>query len=298
MLVLVVAGCAGAPDVARTVEGEVARLDQVADATVTPPTGERAATLTVTYDDGLSPARLAGLSDAVGEIAAANDYTTYRLSLVPALEPDSALVVGPGFTGRGAQRAVLEAWQRETAALLGPVRHAADRHGERIVVDSGGGIAQDVTEARRLRYGDATTTWEFRAGTGTFTVGGRVLAADLALLQAVRRSAGVEGRPAWAETWRLDRRAGHVRLDLEVALDGGTVPAPLVRPGRYGAALAPLVDGVLAALAATGLPTWVRLLDHAGGVLASWSSPMRAAPGRDRLDRGWDAWLASRARRA
>lgn len=295
-LLLVLAGCAGAPDVARTVEGEVARLDAVAAAAVAAPTADRAATLTVTYEEGADADALARLAGEVGEVAG-DAYPTYRLSLVPERQPDSALVVGPGFTGRGPQRAVLDAWVRETAALLGPVRHEVGPAGQRIVVDSGGGAAQDVAEARRLRYGDATTTWVFRAGAGTFAVDGRVTAADVALLLRVQRSAGVEGQPAWADSWRLDRRRGHVRLDLGVALDGGSVPAALVTPGRYGSALAPLVDAGLTALAGTGLPAWVRLLAGPGDVLATWSSEQRAAPGRDPLDRGWDTWLASRARR-
>jgi hypothetical protein len=297
LVLAALAGCAAAPDVARTVEGEVVQLDGVADATVTPPTADRAATLTVTYDDGADAAALATLADEVARVAERNDYATYRLTLVPELEPDSALVVGPDFSGSAAERPLLGAWLAETAALLGPVRHAVDDGGEEITVDSGGGVAQDVAEARRLRYGGATTTWVFRTGPGTFTVGGRVSAGDLALLQAVQRGDGVEGQQAWASSWRLDRRAGHVRLDLEVALDGAPVAAAGLTAARYGSTVAPLVDTALVALAGAGRPSWVRLLDPSGDVLGSWSSEQRAAPGRDPLDRGWDAWLASQAAR-
>lgn len=290
------AGCAGAPDVARTAEGELAQLDGVADAAVTAPTTDRAAALTVTYDAGAGSGDLAALADAVATVAETHDYATYRLTLVPELEPDSALVVGPDFSGSGAGRPVVDAFVLATAALLGPVRHEVDGDREEITVDSNGGVAQDVAEARRIRYGGATTTWVFHAGAGTFTVGGRVSARDLALLQAVRRSTGSEGQRAWAEAWRLDRRPGHVRLDLEVALDGSPVPGAELTAARYGSALAPLVDTTLATLAGTGLATWVRLLDSSGDVLATWSSEQPAAPGRDPLGRGWDAWVAARAR--
>lgn len=294
VLLAALAGCAGAPDVARTIESEVDQLDRVTDVAVTAPTDDRAATLTVTYDDGTDADQLASLVVRVAE-AAGDDYAAYRLTLVPELEPDSALVVGPGFAGRDPERAVLDAWLLETAALLGAVRHVVEPDGEQITVDSGGGVAQDLGEARRMRYGDATTTWVFRAGAGTFTADGRVTAGDLALVQAVQRSAGVEGQPAWVDSWWLDRRAGHVRLDLEVALDGSPAPGAQLTAARHGAALGPLVDTALSALAATDLPVWLRLLDGPGDVLAAWSSERRSAPGRDPLDRGWDAWLASRA---
>jgi len=288
-------GCAGAPDVARTVEGEIAQLDQVAAVTVAAPTAARAAVLTVSYDADLDADDLARLSGQVAT-AAGREYATYRLSLVPVVEPDSALVVGPGFTGSGAELSVLEAWLRETSALLGPVHHEVSPDGQRITVDSGGGVAQDVAEARRMRYGDATTTWVFRTTGGTFTVGGRVTTTDVSLLQAVQRSAGVDGQPAWADAWQLDRRAGHVRLDLRVTLDGGPVPDALFTAARYGPSLAPIVDTNLTALAGTRLPTWVRVLGRSNDVLATWTSAQRAAPGRDPLGRGWDTWLAARAR--
>lgn len=196
--------------------------------------------------------------------AAAVDDAAGLAALVSAVTPESELTVGDGFgDGRGS-RAVLRT--RLTDTLLGAVSYAVGPDGESIRVRSGGGAAHDVARARRIGHGSGRTVWVFDSGPGTFAATGRVTGRDLRLFEAVQRGTGAEGRPVWVPSWQLDCRAGHVRLDPTVDVD---------------------------------LPAWLRL--HATGtgpddVFGSWASDRPAARGRDRLDRGWDTWLARQPR--
>jgi hypothetical protein len=295
LLATALSGCAADLDESRAVQTEIGRVHQVVDVEVTTPSRDHAPAVSVTYSDAVDdPTELTALVRAVGRVTARRDYPAYLLTLVPAVDHDSALTVDEGFVDRDDAGDVLTTWFAVIDALIGPVRYVARPDGETITVDSGGGAAHDIAEVRRIRHGTATTTWTFRAGGGTFTASGRVRASDAALFQAVQRNAGSAGQPAWASGWQLDRRATHVRLDLDVDLDGGAVVPAQVTIPRFGRAIAPLADTSLTALLATGLPAWLRLHDG-DDVFGSWASGQEPATGRDPHRRGWDAWLVKRA---
>lgn len=291
----VLAGCAESVDEARTVQAQIERLHQVVDVAVTTPSTDRTAAIRVTYDGDVDqPSVLAELIAAVGKVADGQDYPAYPLTLVPATEPDSALTIGGDFRNRAAEDKVLATWFTVTGALLGSVGYVAGQDGETITVDSEGGVAHDLAEVRRVGHGSGRTTWVFRAGAATFTVGGRVRPSDVALFQVAQRNAGVEGQPVWARSWQLDRRPGHVRLDLDVALGSADVsPGQLTVP-RYGRTVAPLAHNSLVALGRTRRPAWLTL--HRGDdTFATWASGQTPGKGRDPLARGWDVWLMQQA---
>lgn len=294
------AGCSRAPDQAHAVQSGLRHLDQVRAAEVTRPSPDRAAAIRITYAAGVDDAAgLAALVSEVDAVAADGGYPSYRLTLVSAVTPESELTVGDGFGDRRASRAVLRTWLRLTDTLLGAVSYAVDPDGETVRVRSGGGAAHDLARARRIGHGSDRTVWVFDSGTGTFAATGRVTGRDLRLFAAVQRGSGAEGPPVWAPSWQLDRRAGHVRLDLTVDVAAAGTPEQLT-VARHGRTLAPLVRAALAALDATDLPAWLRLHATRAGpddVFGSWASGRPAARGRDPLDRGWDAWLARQAAR-
>jgi hypothetical protein len=288
---LTLSGCSEAVDEARAVQTRIGRLHQVVDVDVATPSTERTAAITVTYDDRVDqPSVLAGLVAAVVEVVDGLGYPAYPLTLVPATEPASALTIGGAFPQRAAEDAVLTTWFAVTGALLGSVGYVAGPDGETITVVSEGGVAHDLAEVRRIGHGSARTTWVFRAGPATFTVGGRVRPSDVALFQAVQRNAGVEGQPVWAHAWRLDRRSGHVRLDLDLALGSADVTPSRLTVPRYGSTVAPLASNSLIALDKTRRPAWLTL--HSGDdTFATWASGRPPGRGRDPLGRGWDVWL-------
>jgi hypothetical protein len=292
------AGCADPVDEARAVQTRIGRLHQVVDVDVTTPSTDRTAAITVTYDDSVDqPPVLAELVAAVAKIADGLDYPPYPLTLVPATEPASALTISAAFPGPAAEDAVLTTWFRLTDALLGSVGYVAGREGETITIDAEGGAAHDVAEVRRIGHGTARTSWVFRAGAATFTVDGRVRPADLGLFQAVQRNAGVEGQPVWARGWQLDRRSGHVRLDLDLTLGSAGVTPARLTVARYGRILAPLARNSLIALAGSRRPVWLTL-HHGDDTFATWPAGQVPGRGRDRLGRGWDVWLALQSARA
>jgi hypothetical protein len=292
---LLLVGCAESIDEARTVQTHLGRLHQVIDVDVTTPSTDRAAAITVTYDGDLDqPAVLADLVAAVVKVADDLDYPAFPLTLVPATEPKSALTIGAAFRSPAAEDAVLSTWFTLTGALLGTVAYVALPDGETIAVSSDGGAAHDLAEVQRIGHGSARTTWVFRAGTATFTVGGRVRPSDLGLFQAVQRNAGVEGQPVWVHAWQLDRRPGHVRLDLDLALGDAVVAPGRLTVVRYGRTLAPLARNSLIALGSSRRPTYLTL--HNGtDTLATWASDQAPGKGRDPLGRGWDVWLMQQA---
>lgn len=292
------AGCAEPVDEARAVQAQIGRIHQVVDVAVATPSTDRSAAIRVTYDDDVDqPSVLAGLIAAVSKVADSLDYPTYPLTLVPATEPDSALTIGAAFRRPAAEDAVLTTWFAVTGALLGSVGYVVGPDGETITVGSEGGVAHDLAEMRRVGHGSARTTWVFRAGPATFTVGGRVRPSDVALFQAVQRNAGAEGQPVWARAWQLDRRPGHVRLDLDVALGSAEVSPGLLTVPRYGRTVAPLAHNSLVALDRTGRPAWLTL--HSGeDRYATWASGQTPGKGRDPLGRGWDIWLVAQAAKA
>lgn len=295
LLAATLAGCSDAGDQAHTVETRLGRLPQVADAVVAVPSRDQAPAITVTYErDVDSAALLAGLVAEVEDVAGGLDYPAYPLTLVPAVEPDSALTLDAALPDAARSSDVLDAWSSVTGAALGPVRYDAQPDGETITVDSDGGAAHDIAEVRRLGYGTPRTTWVFRAGPSTFTATGGVRASDPGLFQAVQRNAGTAGQPVWAPAWQLDRRAGHVRLDLDVRIGSDPVSAAQLTVGRYGDTLAPLARTSLTTLAGTRMPAYLRLHGDED-VFGVWSSGRTPEPGRDPLARGWDGWLVTQA---
>jgi hypothetical protein len=294
----VLAGCSDEPDRARLVQTDVQRLDHVLRAEVAIPTTDRAPAVRVTYDAHLADTDSLGVLVAgVAEVAAARDYPTYRLTLVPVADPGSSLTVDAAFVDRRGRATVLDTWLLLTRALLGTVTYDVAADHETIGVDSGGGAAHDVAEVRRIGHGTARTAWAFDTGSGRFTVTGQVTVRDQVLVQAVQRNAGAAGQPVWVPTWQLDRGDGHVRLDLEVDVASAAAPAQLT-VARFGPSLAPLVRTMLTALRATGEPAWLRL--HTAGstpddVFGSWATGRTPVRGRDPLSRGWDAWLVARS---
>ncbi|GAA4706019.1 hypothetical protein [Nocardioides conyzicola] len=295
LLASILAGCAEPVDESRTVQTHIGRLHHVIDVDVATPTPDRSAAITVTYaGDVETPAALSALVTAIGAVAADLDYPAYLLTLVPALDPKSALTVDPGFAARRDETDVLSTWLSLTEALLGTVGYDVRADGETISVGSAGATAHDIAEVRRIGHGTAATTWVFRAGEATFTASARVRASDVALFQAVQRNAGAEGQPVWARSWQLDRRQDHVRLDLDLVIGSASVPAAQLTVARYGRTLAPLAHTSLTALAATRTSAWLTL-HHGHDAFASWASDQPAAAGRDPLDRGWDVWLGRQA---
>lgn len=302
VLVAALTGCSDEPDRARSVRSAVAELAQVVSAEVTTATTDRGAVIRLNYAASAdSPRALAAIVAGVDEVATERGYSPYRLILVPATKPDSRLSVDSTFGHRAGATRLLRAWLRVTSAVLGPVTYEIDRASEAITVDSKGGAAHDVAQVRRLRHGSATTTWVFRTGSGTFTADGRIRAGDARLFRAVQRNAGAGGQPASVLSWRLDRRQSHVRLDLDLGLTPRP-PATQLTIDRYGRSLAPLVRTALTALATTGRPAWlslhVRPDSTTDDTFATWASDRPSVPGRDPLNRGWDAWLAAQARAA
>lgn len=287
--------CAEPVDESRTVQTHLGRLHHVIDVDVSTPTPDRAAAITVTYAaDVESPATLSGLVTEIGTVADDLGYPTYLLTLVPAVDPDSALVVDAGFPDRAERKEVLTTWFFLTDALLGAVTYDVRADGETISVASEGGTAHDIAEVQRIGHGTATTTWVFHTGEATFTASARLRPTDVALFQAVQRNAGTAGQPVWARSWQLDRRRSHVRLDLDVVLGSGTVSAAQLTVARYGRTLAPLARTSLTALAAARMPAWLSL-HHDADTFASWASDEPAAKGRDPLARGWDTWLGQQS---
>jgi hypothetical protein len=295
MALCCLAGCSGSVDEARTVQTHLGRLHQVVDVDVAVPSRDRTPAITVTYDGDVD--RPPVLADLVAEIVAVADdldYPAYPLTLVPAVQPDSALTLRGASRRPVDEKTVLATWSTLTDALLGSVEYVAQRDSETITIASEGAAAHDVAEVRRTGHGSRGTTWVFRTGASTFTVDGRVRASDVALLQATQRSAGQEGQPVWARSWQLDRHSTHVRLDLDVALGTAAVTPSRLTVARYGRTLAGLARTSLTTLEATRKPAWLTL--HSGGdTFATWASGQAPTKGRDPFGRGWDAWLDRQA---
>jgi hypothetical protein len=289
------AGCSEAVDEARTVQTHLGRVPDVVAVDVTTPTRNRTAAITVTYADDIErPAELATLITAIDDTATDLDYPAYRLTLVPSMAPDSALVVESVVRDRAVVDDALPSWFTVTSALLGAVTYDVQPDAETITVDAQGAAAHDVAEAQRIGHGTRRTTWVFRAESSTFTASGRLRPSDVALFQAVQRNAGVSGQPVSASSWQLDRRDDHVRLDLDVAFGTTPVPPAQLTVLRYSRTVAPLARVSLVALDRTRLPAYLTL--HSGSdTFATWASGQEPGKGRDPLNRGWDVWLAEQA---
>ena len=292
-------GCTGALDQAHSVQTRLGRIEQVADASVTTPTDQRAAAIAVGYTGVATARELSRLLAAIDRVADAADYPPYRLDLRPAQAPGDDLVVDDSFIGSEVEPTVLASWLTVTAALLGDVGYSYEPGHESITVDSGAAIGHDVGEASRVGYGFRDTTWTFADEGTEFVVSGRVSPTDVLLFQAVQRSVASETLPAPARTWRLERRSDHLLLDLDVGLAGDPVPPERLTVARYADDVERLVTAALDAVRVASLPVWLRLhhrTDAGDDVFGYWVSGQAPVRGRDRLVRGWDQWLATLAR--
>lgn len=205
------------------------------------------------------------------------------------------LAVDAGFGTDTRASAVVAAWRRLSATTLGPTTSSYEHGLSTVAVDSGGGLLHDVAEAARVAPPPAPSTWRFAGNEGVALVHGRVTASDVALVERVQAGVLSPSLGVAAARWRLERRATRLLLDLWLP---GAVPPEQLVPATWAHRLAPLVTAARTALGRPSRPAELRLLQAVDGgtdVVAWWSSDHPPAPGRDRLRRGWDAWLASRA---
>lgn len=290
--------CSGALDQAHTVQTHLNRIDEVTAAKVATPSADTGAAITVTYNDVGSVRELSRLIAEVDRVADEQDYPPYRLDLVPADNDADRLTVDDSFAGSADEAEVLGNWFATTAALLGHVRYRFEPGEESIDLDSGAGILHDVNEASRIGYGFAGTVWTFREGDNAFVVAGRVSPTDVMLFQGAQRTVSSEVLPAPASPWRIERRDGHVLVELRVAFPGGSVPPERLTIARYGEDVEALAGSAMTAVDVAGLPVTMRLVNPApdgDDVFGFWSSDSRPERGRDPLMRGWDVWLVDLA---
>lgn len=297
--VALLSACSGALDQAHTVQTHLNRIDDVVGSEVTTPSADTGAAITVTYVDADTVRELTRLVADIDRVADEQDYPSHRLDLVPAANDADRLTVDDTFAGSSDQADVLDNWLATTAALLGDVRYRFESGEESIDLDSGAGILHDVGEASRIGYGFDGTVWTFRSGDTAFVVAGRVSPTDVALFQGTQRTVASEALPAPASTWRLERRDGHVLLDLRVSFAGGSVDPERLTIDRYGDDVERLVGAAMGAAGVAALPVTMRLVNpvpDADDVFGFWSSHDRPVRGRDPLARGWDVWLVQLAR--
>ena len=286
--------CSDALDQAHTVQTRLNRIEQVTGAQVSTPSADTGAVIEVTYNDTGGRRTLARLIKEIDIVADGADYPSYRLDLVPAEDDRDRLTVDDSFTGSDDEASVLDNWFATTAALLGDVRYRFEPGTEEIDVDSGAGIAHDVGEASRIRYGFPGTVWTFRDGDSAFVATGRVSPTDVLLFQDAQRTVTSAVLPAPATLWRLERRDGHVLLDVDVGFPGGSVPRGRLTIQRYGDAVERLAGAAIGAVRVASLPVTMRLVNvtpEGDDVFGYWVSDRRPVRGRDRLARGWDPWL-------
>lgn len=298
-LLATLTGCAGALDLAHTVQTHLGRIDEVADASVSTPSTDTGAAITVTYSGVETPRELGRLIAEIDEVADEESYPSYRLDLLPAGSTSDRLTVDDTFTGSADAADVLANWFATTAALLGDVRYRFEPGVESIDLDSGAGILHDVGEAGRIGYGFAGTVWTFRTGDSAFVVEGRVSPSDVALFQTTQRTVTSAVLPAPAASWQLERRDGHLLLDLDVRFADAPVAPERLTVEQYGDDVERLAVAAIGAVRTAGLPVTLRLVNpdpEATDVFAFWASDAPPVRGRDPLLRGWDVWLRDLAR--
>ena len=289
------AGCTAALDQAHSVQTRLNRIDQVSNAQVSTPSANTGAAIEVVYAGAETERALARLVREIDAVADDEDYPSYRLDLVPAAHDHDRLTVDDSFGGSEDEASVLGNWFATTSALLGDVRYRFEPGAEEIDVDSGPGIAHDVGEASRIRYGFPGTVWTFRDGDSSFVASGRVSPTDVLLFQGAQRTVTSEVLPVPAATWRLERRDRHVLLDLDVAFPGGWVPPERLTIQRYDDEVARLAGAAMGAVRTAGLPATIRFVNvtpEGDDVFGYWVSDQRPVHGRDPLARGWDQWLS------
>ncbi len=300
LLVFSLAGCTEEADRAHVLQTHLGRIDHVESVDVTTASLDRGTVIGIRFDAG-EVDEASELTKLIADIDAAADedgYSTYRLDLTP--DGGAAkLVVDDSFTGRDDEDAVLSNWYAVRDTLLGDLQYVVVPDVETITVDSGGAIAHDVGEAGHLHYGSANTTWTFVNADTSFTVAGAVGFDDSSLFQDVQRSVSSESLQVSAPGWQLDRRDGHVRLDLDVEFDGQSVPPAQLTIAQYGADVSELARAALGAANVAGLPVWLDLhnddgSDDFGDDFASWVSgqdPARA--GTSSTAAGTSGWPTS-----
>lgn len=291
-----VTGCTAALDQAHTVQTRLGRIDVIVDASVATPSGDTGAAIAVTFADADSPHELADLLDEIDKVAAEETYPSYRLDLTPADSAGDRLTVDDTFVDSADQITVLENWFSVTAALLGSVQYSFEPGTESINVDSGPGVGHDVGEASRIHYGFPNTTWTFVNGGTAFVASGRVSPTDVAMFETVQRTVSSQVLPTPAESWRLERHAHHVLLDLDVTFPNGPVDPARLTVERYGDDVERLVVAAVDAVRPASLPVRMELRNAtvtSPDVFGYWISDTSPQPGRDPLARGWDVWLVS-----
>lgn len=299
-LLATLSGCAGALDLAHTVQTHLNRIDEVSDASVSTPSADTGAAITVTYGGIETPRELGRLIAEIDEVADEENYPSYRLDLLPAGSTSDRLTVDDSFSGSADAADVLANWFATTAALLGDVRYRFEPGVESIDLESGAGILHDVGEAGRIGYGFAGTVWTFRTeDESAFVVEGRVSPSDVTLFQTTQRTVTSEVLPAPAASWQLERRDGHLLLDLDVAFADAPVAPDALTIERYGDDVERLATAAVGAVRPAGLPVTLRLVNpvpEGTDVFAFWASDAPPVRGRDPLMRGWDVWLRDLAR--
>ena len=284
--------CSADLDRAQSLDTRLAGVDGVDDAGVRSATTDRTNLIQVTLDLGLDATATLAAVRRVDRVARDAGFDTYVLEVSRTITDGDVLVVDDAFvTNRDAKRTV-DNWIRVLDALLGEVTYEFQAGNEVIEVVSGGGIAHDVAEASRIGSGSAATTWRFEADSSAFVVSGQVTRRDVTLFNRVQRSVASTVLPVPATRWELQRRTGHVILDLEVALAGGPDPRRITRE-RWAPSIRPLAAAAVRSTRYPGSPRWIQLSDvTAAGrdTFALWESDGRPVRGRDRHSRGWDLW--------
>jgi hypothetical protein len=291
-------GCTGAVDQAHSIQTKLGRIEAITAVDVATPTADRGAAISVSYAGAETTRELGTLIAAIDRVAADAKYPSYRLRLTPVTSTGDQLVVDDDFPGSAREERVLGNWLTVLSVVLGDVTYTFEPGSESIAVDAGAAVAHDVSEASRLHYGSAVTTWSFRNGDTSFDASGRVSPTDVVLFQDVQRSVSSEVLPAPADGWQLQRRDERVLLDLDVAFPGAPVDPGRLTVARYGDDVERLALAAFAAVDVSGLPVRMQLRNPTPDgvdVFGYWISDQEPVPGRDRLMRGWDLWLAALA---
>lgn len=294
----ILTACSGGVDQAHSIQTKLGRIDAISQADVTTPTADRGAAITVRYDGGGSRRELAALIAAINKVATESDYPSFRLDLEPLSSEGDVLVVDDTFAGSEGEAAILDNWLTVLDVVLGDITYTSEPGNESIEVAADAAVAHDVSEACRLRYGHAETTWTFRNGDTTFVASGRVSPSDVALFQDIQRSVSSDVLPAPARSWRLERSDHHVLLDLDVSLAGAPVDPEQLTIQRYGDDVERLATAAFTAVDGPGLPVRIQLrsaTETGTDVFGYWISDQQPVRGRDRLSRGWDLWLVALA---
>lgn len=294
LMSLLLAGCSEDVDQAQAVQTRIGRMEHVAASRVTSPTPDRGAEITLDVTSGLSAREVVALAADVARTAADEDYLAYTLTLRESGTPTDALVVDDGFGDDPRAAAVVGHWRRLASALLGEITYRYQPGTEVIEVETAGSLVHDVQEAGRIGYGSTATSWRFAEGGSVYVDDGRLHPQDVLLVQRVQRTVASPSLPAPAPDWRLETRADHVLLDLPVLLPTGAVAAAQLTVAAYELPVRTLVLGAVDALSVTDKPRWLRLHHRDGArddLFGWWDSERPPVPGRDRLHRGWDAWL-------